>query len=344
MTRHRSVVAALFALSLTLPISAQAAAPQVTAKLGPWNGEFEQTTQDRRPLHFAEVPVELEVSCPAGAVASSLEYDFDPAEGVIDPSPASGQPLDDSAAFQEVASQARNLTAALKPGALYRVRVKASCCAALDGAGGCLEESAPIEVISDTLEIQPIIEAARVIEDGLHYGGLLVGQTLDLTLYDSTPVPGWHIEADDLRKSLKFKGVGVDFKTSDFTTTNSMGVRYLPPPTRTGELEVTLTVNGKLYEPGGRFLRDYTLVSSPFPIEVMAERCVLDATGSIFIVEDRAPDCLDESVFDPDIGQQAPAASGCSSSAATIPGLLGVLFLPALILRRRHTTVDRGAP
>lgn len=343
MSRHyRHVLTSLSGLCLALGIplaQADTTDAVVTVKLGPWAGQFEQTTENRRPLHFAEVPIELSVSCPGGAIASSLDYDFDPAEGVIDPSPASGLPLDDSDAFQKTANQTRNLTAALKPGAIYRVRAQGRCCTRLDASSGdCLEESEPIEVISDTLEIPPVIEAARVLEEGLHYGGLVAGQTLDLTIYDSVPTPGWSIEPDNFRKFLKFTGAGLNFKSSDYTSTNSMGAPRLRP-TQEGNVEVTVTVKGKLYEPNGKYLRDYTLVSEPFVIPVTEDPCVLDANFGVFIVADREIECLDGNILNPGHADDDDNVGGGCSSAGTLPGFpswFALAFIATLSLSRRR--------
>lgn len=336
MSRHPLSILPAIALALAtrLPLAA-ADESQATAiaRLGPWSGTLEQTTENRRPLHFAEVPVELSLSCPAGTVASTLEYDFDPAEGVIDPHPTSGVELDAGDAFQPTDSQSRHLTAALKPGAIYRVRVTGSCCLALDGGGGCRDEAEGVEVISEPIEIPPVIEAARILEEGFHYGGLLVGESLELTIYDSSPIPGWSIEADNVRKFLKFEGAGVDFKTSDYRGTNSMGVTTLLPQ-QTGEIEATLTIKGKLYAPDGKYLRDYTLASEPFVIPVTRDACVLDANVGTFIVADQQPECLDESILRPQ-GEDDEVVGGCASAGgAGLMGWIALMSLPALIRRR----------
>lgn len=335
MSRHLLSILSTMALTMGIP-AAGADEPLITASaaMGPWNGELEQTTENRRPLHFAEVPVELSLSCPSGAVASLLEYDFDPAEGVIDPHPASGIHLDANAALQQTGSQSRHLTVALRPGALYRVRITGSCCTALDSSGACLGEGERIEVISEPIEIPPIIEAARVIDEGFHYGGLLVGQSLDLTVYDSAPMPGWSIEADNVRKFLKFKGAGIDFKTGDYRGTNSKSVTTLLPK-QAGEVEVTVTLKGKLYTPAGQYLRDYTLVSEPFSIPVTQEPCVLDANVGTFIVEGQPPECLDESILKPQ-GEEDVSVVGCASagSMGLMMGWLALALLPALRRRR----------
>ncbi len=335
MSRHLLPAFPTLALTFAIGISPAAAddlRATASARLGPWDGALEQTAENRRPLHYAEIPVELSLQCPAGAVASSLEYDFDPAEGVIDPHPASGEGLDGREALQEAGGQSLHFTAALKPGAIYRVRAAGSCCAALDLSGNCLGEGERVEVISEPIEIPPVIEAARIIEEGFHYGGLLVGKSLDLTIYDSAPAPGWSIEADNVRKFLKFKGAGIDFKTSDYRGTNSKGISTLLPK-QAGEVEVTLTIKGRLYAPDGKYLRDYALVSEPFVIPVTQEPCVLDANVGVFIVEGRQPECLDEGILRPE-GLEDIEEVGCASAGrAGLISWIALALLPAL--RRR---------
>ena len=341
MSPRRASASPLIAIALLslMPLAARAdggadATAEVKAKLGPWSGALEETQEERRPLHFAEVPVELSVSCPAGTRASSLEYDFDPAAGVIDP-PASGGAV---AKVAEGASQSASFTASLKPGAIYRVRAKGRCCTALDGAGGCGGSGEVVEVISEALELPPVIEAARVLVDGLHYGGLVSGRSLDLTVYDSSPTPNWSIGADNVRKFLKFTGAGVNFKTSDYRGTNSMGLSTLLP-TQAGQVEVTLTIKGKLYAPQGKYLRDYTLVSAPFAIPVTSEPCVLDANVTTFITAGAELECLDGSVLKPeelkDVGEGGEG--GCASAGgAGLMSWLALAAIPALKRRRRR--------
>ena len=337
MSRY-SLTAAVFALSLSaaLPATAAETSPQASAAMGPWNGTIEMTMENGRPMAFVEVPVAMSLNCPGGAVGSTLSYDFDPAAGVLDPHPATGLRLDGNASFQEVGSQTRQLTAALKPGAVYRVRVTGSCCASLDKNGACAEEGERVESISEPIEIPPVIEAARVLEAGQHYGGLVAGQTLPLTIYDSAPEPGWSIEADNVRKFIKFKGAGIDFKSKDYRGTNSFNLTTLSP-TKVGEIEATLTVKGKLYTPAGKYLRDYTLHSEAFAIPVTAAPCLLDGTEGFFITVDGPLACRGESAEEvTDEGEDIVPAGGCAGAGGAGPvGMVGWMALALLSGLRR---------
>lgn len=337
MSRY-SLTAAVFALSLNVAPQAFAAETSINASaaMGPWNGTIEMTTENGRPMAFVEVPVALSLNCPGGAVGSTLDYDFDPAAGVLDPHPATGLRLDGSASFQEVGSQTRQLTAALKPGAVYRVRVTGSCCASLDKNGACAEEGERVESVSEPIEIPPVIEAARVLDEGLHYGGLVAGQTLPLTIYDSAPEPGWSIEADNVRKFIKFKGAGVDFKSKDYRGTNSFNLTTLSP-TKVGEVEATLTVKGKLYTPAGKYVRDYTLTSEAFAIPVTAAPCLLDGAEGVFITADSRLACQGGSAEEvTDEGEDIVPAGGCAGAGGAEPvGMVGWMALALLSGLRR---------
>ena len=335
MSRY-SLTTAVFALSLNVAPQAFAAETSINASaaMGPWNGTIEMTTENGRPMAFVEVPVALSLNCPGGAVGSTLDYDFDPAAGVLDPHPATGLRLDGSASFQEVGSQTRQLTAALKPGAVYRVRVTGSCCASLDKNGACAEEGERVESVSEPIEIPPVIEAARVLDEGLHYGGLVAGQTLPLTIYDSAPEPGWSIEADNVRKFIKFKGAGVDFKSQDYRGTNSFNLTTLSP-TKVGEVEATLTVKGKLYTPAGKYVRDYTLVSEPFTIPVTDAPCLLDTSEGLFIVEGQQLGCVEGESLRLE-GEEDLVEGGCAGAGGAGPvGMVGWMALALLSGLRR---------
>ncbi|GEM_PF-1390369 len=337
MTTFRLLAGACAALLLPLSAAAEELPAEVSASLGTWDGKFEKTEADGRPLHYAETELELSVSCPSGTAAASLEYAAEPAEGLIAALAEDGTEAESGGAVTAQGSDLRQrLKLRLKPGAVYRVQAKGTCCGSQGDGGECAEAGETTEAVSNELEIPPVIEAARVLSGGYFYGGLVAGQSDELTIYDASPTPTWGIAGDNVRKFLKFSGLGVSFKTSDYRR-NSYTISTITPQSA-GKMDVKLTIKGRLYSPEGKYLRDYTLESDVFKLPVTSPRCVLDANIATFITEDSELTCLDESALSTEPKAEESSGGGCGSAGGGMnPGALALLMglVPPGLLRRR---------
>ena len=342
MTHSRFLAGACTAALLPfLPLTAAASelSAEVSASLGTWDGSFEKTEAGGRPLHFAEVPLDVSIACPAGAPATSLGYVVEPASGLIAAIPEDGGENEESASGEASAvqgsSQRQRLKLQLKPGAIYRVQAKGNCCGSADGEGQCTDAGEEVSAVTSELEIPPVIEAARVLSGGYFYGGLVAGQSDELTIYDASPEPQG-MAGDNRRKFLKFSGLGVSFKTSDYRR-ESFSISTITP-TSAGKMDVKLTIKGKLYSPEGRYLRDYTLESDVFKLPVTSPRCVLDANVQTFITEDSELVCLDEDALSTEPKPSDDSSGGCGSAGGMplTAALLPVLLAPLSLWKKRR--------